>query len=141
MIYREFESKDLPAIRDLLENELGYRCKIDSLRKRIEKMMLRGNYKIFVACDGDAVVGFIGCVTFLAFELENECMKIIALAVSNEYRGMGIGSALIKTSENWAKSKGVGVALVNSGLHREKAHIFYENKGYHKKSYGFIKSL
>lgn len=141
MICREFEPKDLPGIRDLLENELGYRCKIDSLKKRVDEMMLRRNYKIFVACDGDTVVGFVGCVTFLAFELENECMKIIALAVSNEYRGMGIGGTLIKASEDWAKSKGVDVVLVNSGLHREKAHIFYENKGYRKKSYGFVKSL
>lgn len=96
--------------------------------------------KIFVACDGDDVVGFIGCVTYLAFELDNEGMKIIALAVSKEYRGKGIGSKLIKTAEDRAKINDIGVILVNSGLQREKAHIFYENKGYRKKSYGFIKN-
>lgn len=141
MIYREFESKDLTAIRNLLENDLGYRCEIDSLQKRIDEMMLRGNYKIFVACDGDDVVGFIGCVTYLAFELDNEGMKIIALAVSKDYRGKGIGSKLIKTAEDWAKINDISVILVNSGLQREKAHIFYENKGYCKKSYGFIKNI
>lgn len=141
MIYREFEPKDLPAIRDLLENDLGYRCEVDGLQKRIDEMMMRGNYKIFVACDGYDVVGFIGCVTYLAFELDNEGMKIIALAVSTEYRGKGVGSGLIKTAEDWAKENDVGVILVNSGLQREKTHIFYENKGYRKKSYGFIKNI
>lgn len=141
MIYREFESKDLTAIRNLLENDLGYRCEIDSIQKRIDEMMLRGNYKIFVACDGDDVVGFIGCVTYLAFELDNEGMKIIALAVSKKYRGKGIGSKLIKTAEDWAKINDISVIMVNSGLQREKAHIFYENKGYCKKSYGFIKNI
>lgn len=141
MIYREFEPKDLSAIRALIENDLGYRCEIDSLQKRVDKMMMRGNYKIFVACDGDKIVGFIGCVTYLAFELDKEGMKIIALAVSREYHRKGIGSELIKTAEDWAKTNDVGVVLVNSGLQREKAHAFYENKGYSKKSYGFIKRI
>ena len=72
MIYRKYESGDISAIRDILENDLGYNCELDSLKNRVDKMMKRGNYQIFVACDGDKVVGYVGCVNYLAFELENE---------------------------------------------------------------------
>ena len=141
MIYRKDKSGDVSAIRDILENDLGYNCELDSLKKRVDEMMKRGNYQIFVACDGDKVVGYIGCVNYLAFELENEGMKIIALAVSKEYRRKGIGAQLLKTAEQWAKENNIEVVLLNSGLPREDAHSFYESQGYFKKSYGFIKRI
>lgn len=141
MIYRKYESKDISAIRDILENDLGYNCELDKLNNRINEMLKRGNYQIFVACDGDKVVGYIGCVSYLAFELDNEGMKIIALAVSKEYRRKGIGTELLKTAEQWAKENNIEVILLNSGLPREDAHTFYESQGYFKKSYGFIKRI
>ena len=141
MKYRKYESKDISAIRDILENDLGYNCELDKLNNRIDEMLKRGNYQIFVACDGDKVVGYIGCVSYLAFELDNEGMKIIALAVSKEYRRKGIGTELLKTAERWAKENNIEVILLNSGLPREDAHAFYESQGYFKKSYGFIKRM
>ncbi len=141
MFYRKYEQKDIYAIRDILENDLGYSCDVGNLFERIEEMIKRGNYQIFVACDSNNVVGFIGCVSYLAFELENEGMKIIALAVSKEYRRKGIGTQLMKTAEQWAKDNNIEVILLNSGLPRENAHAFYESQGYFKKSYGFIKRI
>ncbi len=141
MKYRKYERKDISAIRDILENDLGYNCELDKLNNRVDEMLKRGNYQIFVACDGDKVVGYIGCVSYLAFELENEGMKIIALAVSKEYRRKGIGTELLKTAERWAKENNIEVILLNSGLPREDAHRFYESQGYFKKSYGFIKRV
>ena len=141
MIYRKYENKDISAIRDILENDLGYNCELAKLNTRVDEMMKRGNYQIFVACDGDKVVGYIGCVSYLAFELDNEGMKIIALAVSKEYRRKGIGTELLKTAEQWAKENNIEVILLNSGLPRKDAHAFYESQGYFKKSYGFIKRI
>ena len=141
MLYRKYESGDISAIRDILENDLGYNCELDSLKKRVDEMIKRGNYQIFVAEDDNKVVGYIGCVNYLAFELENEGMKIIALAVSKEYRRKGIGTQLLKTAEQWAKENNIDVVLLNSGLLREEAHVFYESQGYFKKSYGFIKRI
>ncbi len=141
MIYRKYENKDIMFIRDILEKDLGYNCELVNLSKRVEEMMNRDNYQIFVACDGDKVVGFIGCVNYLAFELENEGMKIIGLAVSKEYRRNGIGTALLKVAENYAKENNIEVVLLNSGLQRTYAHAFYESQGYFKKSYGLIKRI
>ena len=141
MICRKYESKDISAIRDILENDLGYNCELNKLNNRVDEMLKRGNYQIFVACDGDKVVGYIGLVSYLAFELDNEGMKIIALAVSKEYRRKGIGTKLLKAAEQWAKENIIEVILLNSGLQREYAHSFYESQEYFKKSYGFIKRI
>ena len=141
MICRKYESKDISAIRDILENDLGYNCELNKLNNRVDEMLKRGNYQIFVACDGDKVVGYIGLVSYLAFELDNEGMKIIALAVSKEYRRKGIGTKLLKAAEQWAKENNIEVILLNSGLQREDAHSFYESQEYFKKSYGFIKRI
>ena len=70
MIYRKYENKDVSAVRDILQNDLGYNCELNLLTNRINEIIKRGNYQIFVACDGDKVVGYIGCVTYLALFLK-----------------------------------------------------------------------
>lgn len=139
--YREYNAADLPAVREILKNDLGYDVPADELNGRINKMFSLGNYKIFVACIGESVVGFVGAVSFIAFEVSNEAIKIIALAVSEKYRGQGIGTNLLKEVERYAEKNNAGIILLNSGLQREKAHGFYESQGYTKRSYGFTKSI
>lgn len=139
--YREYRTEDLSAVREILKNDLGYDVPSDELNGKINKMLSLGNYKIFVACCGKSVVGFVGAVSFIAFEVKNDAMKIIALAVNVRFRGQGIGTKLLKKVESYAEENSVGVILLNSGLQRDKAHGFYESQGYKKKSYGFIKGL
>lgn len=139
--YREYRKSDIMYIRDILEFDLGYNVPLDELNGRINEMISGKNYKIFVACDEEKVIGFVGMVSFIAFEVKNKAAKITALAVSQEYRRKGIGSNLLNTVENYCKSQDVSVILLNSGLSRELAHKFYESMGYSKKSYGFIKQV
>ena len=139
--YREYIEEDIPEIRNILENDLGYNVPLNELTERINNMKQRGNYRIFVACDGENVVGFTGAVSFLAFEISKEAFKIIALAVSEPYRRNGIGTELLKTVERYAENNNIGTILLNSGLPRENAHKFYEAQGYYKKSYGFVKQI
>ena len=141
IIIRQADKNDIPAIRNILENDLGYNVLLSELTERINTMLSRGNYNIFVACDGEKVVGFVGAVSFLAFEVEKECIKVIALAVSESYRRNGIGTQLLKEVEMFAQNNNMGIILLNSGLPRENAHKFYEAQGYSKKSYGFTKAL
>ena len=139
--YREYNENDIPEIRNILEHDLGYNVPLQELSERIKKMKSRGNYKIFVACDNENVIGFVGAVSFLAFEISKEALKIIALAVSEPYRKNGIGTELLHTVEQYATDNDIGTILLNSGLPRENAHKFYESQGYHKNSYGFVKQI
>ena len=139
--YREYQQSDVKYIRDILEFDLGYNVSLDELKKRIFEMLSSDNYKIFVACNGERVIGFVGLVSFIAFEIKNKAAKITALAVSEKYRKSGIGTNLLNLVENYCKNNDMNVILLNSGLPRENAHKFYESRGYSKKSYGFIKQV
>lgn len=141
MNIRKYENTDIYALHDILDKDLGYNTELSALAERVNKMINCGNYHIFVACDNNRIVGFIGFVTFLAFEVKNECIKIIALAVSKEYRRKGIGTELLKVVEEYAGNNNIQTISLNSGLNRKDAHFFYENQGYFKKSYGFIKQI
>ena len=139
--YREYMQSALKYVRDILEFDLGYNVSLDELEKRISEMLSCTNYKIFVACNDERVIGFVGMVSFIAFEIKNKAAKIIALAVSQEYRKNGIGTNLLNLVENYCINNDMSVISLNSGLLRENAHKFYESNGYSKNSYGFIKKV
>ncbi len=141
MIIRDYCRNDISGVCDLMKNSLGYDVTPDILAKRIEKMENHGEYKVLVAVDNDNVLGFIGLCLGLAFEIEGNIMRIIALAVKPNYQGQGIGTQLVSQAEKFANEKGVTVIGVNSGLKRELAHKFYEKQGFSKKGYSFTKIL
>ncbi|MBR6620581.1 MAG: GNAT family N-acetyltransferase [Clostridia bacterium] len=141
MIIREFLKGDIYCIYELLKNELGKNVSPQTLESRIDNMLIDNNYKIFVAESDGKTVGFIGLYMGLAFEVDGKVMRVIALAVKEDFQRKGIGSALIKSAEEYAGQNGVTVIGVNSGLPRLTAHSFYENCGFNKKGYSFIKPL
>jgi len=139
---REACSDDYISICSLVNNELGYpNVNIDDLTSRIELMNQDENYRTFVALLDDNVVGFIGMVQEIAFEISGSYMRINAFAVSKEHQNKGIGRALLKFAEDYANEKGITVFTLNIGFQRLNTHIFYERNGYIKKSFGFWKGV
>ena len=51
--YREYNPSDIGYVRDIIEYDLGYSVLPDELEGRINEMLSRNDYKIFVACDGE----------------------------------------------------------------------------------------
>ena len=141
MIISEYKDKYLPGIYELLKNELGKNVSVETLEKRIDKMITDDDYKIFVAEIDNETVGFISIHFGLAFEIDGKDLRIIDLAVKEEYQNNGIGTALVKTAEEYAQNNSVAVIGVNSGLQRAVAHKFYEKQGFYKKGYSFIKTI
>ena len=91
--------------------------------------------------DAGSVIGFVGVMRGLAFELDGEYIRVIALAVSRAYQSHGIGSKLEARVEQYAAETGANSIVISSGLNRNRAHVFYCNKGYEKKGYSFIKRM
>ena len=58
------------------------------------------------------------------------CGRIMALAVSREYRGRGIGRRLMELAEESMIQKGARIFVLGSGSHRNDAQAFYETLGY-----------
>jgi Predicted acetyltransferase len=139
---RNLEKEDYKAIHDLISNELGYtNTNIEDTFKRLDSIRNREDYKTFVAVYNKIIIGFIGLYKGIAFNIDGEYLQIIALAVKNDYQEKGIGTQLIEKAEKYAQDNKILSIGLNSGLHREKAHVFYEHRGYIKKSYSFQKAL
>ena len=124
----------------MINNELGYPdVNIEDLSLRISLMNQDKNYRTFVALFDEKVIAFIGTVKGIAFEMNGQYLRIIALAVSKDHQNKGVGRSLLNHVEKYANAGGITAFAVNSGLQRHNTHIFYEKNGYVKKSYGFGK--
>ena len=97
---------------------------------------------ILVAVQDNTVMGFIHVEKYEL--LYHQAMaNVLGIAVSEEYRHQGVGRALLKAAEEWAKAKGIYEMRLNSGAGRKEAHCFYRNSGYtdEKEQIRFIKKL
>ena len=137
IIIREIEEKDHPEVTALLINDLwNNKINGDYIVPFFNKIKDDENYKSFVALLNDNVVGLISTVTmFWASSESANTIFVQAFVVKNEYQNKGIGTKLLKYTEDYAKTKGIiGVGL-QSGIQRTAAHAFYEHNGYTKSHY------
>ncbi|TQV75663.1 GNAT family N-acetyltransferase [Denitrobaculum tricleocarpae] len=111
------------------------------MRTRLAAMADGEQYATFVAEVGGAVVGMAGAFVGRIYEEDAPVGRILALAVDKGLRGQNIGSLLLRAAENWVRSQGAAMLLVNSGSHREDAHRFYKTAGYALKGLSFAKGL
>ena len=129
------------GVVSLIRNELGYDDISSDVYDRVIRIYNAENYVTFIAEEDGAVIGFVGIMRGLAFELDGEYIRVIALAVSRAYQSLGIGSKLEARVEQYAAETGANSIVISSGLTRSRAHMFYSNKGYEKKGYSFIKRI
>jgi predicted N-acetyltransferase YhbS len=113
----------------LLSQELGYEYDEQKVKKRIKYILKNTKDIIFVAEQGNEVIGYIhGSPYELLFE--DSLVNILGLIVNKQHRNLGVGGNLIEKLESWAKENGFsGVRLV-SGADRLNAHKFYESHEY-----------
>lgn len=89
--------------------------------------------------------GVVGWVSVAESQtlLSSARAEIHGLVVEDEYRGNGIGHALVAAAEAWARRRGCTTLRLLSNTIRERAHEFYRRLGYDvlKTEYVFQKSL
>ncbi len=84
----------------------------------------------FACIDEQATV--LGCLIMVPMDANSVEMKEVA--VLEEYRSSGVGSAMVNFVEQWARERGFRkISLVSWG----KSIPFYLNKGYKKKGRAF----
>ncbi|MDR2600529.1 MAG: GNAT family N-acetyltransferase [Oscillospiraceae bacterium] len=108
---------------------LGYDYPMEKTKKRVASILLNTNAKLLVAEVDGNVVGYAHAVDYDC-SYSDSLKNLLAIAVDEEYKGKGVGRALITAVEKWALSSGsVGVRLVSS-MYRTGSHKFYEKCGY-----------
>ena len=137
---REMEARDYPAMAQLVQKELGYaNLRTGPFFERLDAMSSDPCHTALVAETGGVVAGFIGLHKGIAYELEEPCLRILAMAVAEGAQGHGVGSALLRHAGEYAARLGPAVLVVNSGQQRTAAHAFYEKNGFTRKSIGFTR--
>ncbi len=53
------------------------------------------------------------------------------IGVLEEWRGRGVGTALMATAEVWARTQGLDALVLEVATRNEAAHALYERLGYH----------
>lgn len=128
-IVRKAKVSDAEDIYYINKTSLGYDYDSEKQRNKIKNIINDSTQIIFVAAVENKVVGYIHLTNYDVIYADNY-KNCLGLAVDNDYKRMGIGSALLSQGEVWAKENGaVGIRLC-SGIERESAHKFYLSQGY-----------
>lgn len=156
---RHAAASDIPAMNELFQKDLGYaECTLEIVEKQFAGLD-NSREAVFIAeaestdASGDShdvtsnarlfrIAGVIHVEKYNAL-YSPTMANILGIAVAADFRRQGIGSALLKRAEEWARENGAGSMRLNSGESRKKAHEFYRALGYidDKKQLRFIKEL
>ena len=160
---RQAAASDIPAMNELFQKDLGYaECTLEIVEKQFA-VLDNSREAVFIAeaestdASGDShdgspdvtsdarlfpIAGVIHVEKYNVLYFPTVA-NILGIAVAADFRRQGIGSALLKRAEEWARENGAGSMRLNSGESRKKAHEFYRALGYidDKKQLRFIKEL
>lgn len=129
IMIRQAVLADAQSIWQLNCDGMGYSFPLDSTRAILENLLQSTADKIFVAVMDGQVVGYVHANDYQLLYAPH-MKNIMGIAVNKDYQHRGIGSALLRQVELWARQTGAeGVRLV-SGATRTGAHAFYHQCGY-----------
>ena len=142
---RQATASDIPAMNELFRKDLGYEgCTLEIVEKQFIGLD-NSREAVFVAEVGDDSGHIAGVIHIEKYNVLYfpTMANILGLAVAADFRRQGIGSALLKQAEEWARENGASSMRLNSGESRKQAHEFYRTQGYtdNKKQLRFIKDL
>ena len=128
-----------------LSGELGYPSTAAQVATRSRQLKPTSKHAVFVAESPDAATGLIGWVhVSVAHLLECDMRaEVNGLIVAEGQRSAGAGAKLLEAAEEWARRRGCRGMNVRSNVIRERAHKFYERRGYehYKTQKAFRKTL
>jgi GNAT superfamily N-acetyltransferase len=126
---RAARTYDAQAIAEL-GAQLGYPSTRQQIATRLAGVEAERSSRVLVAEDGEGrVVGWLHVAARTQLT-EECCAEILGLVVDESARGSGIGAALIRAAEEWARSEGCVRIRVRCRDVRERAHRFYVRAGY-----------
>lgn len=112
-----------------LAGQLGYPGSSREVRTRLDRMRDPDQYGLYVAVLDGRVVGWIGLYIFRTVETDGHA-EISGLVVDDACRSRGVGAALVRAGEAWARERGCDTITVRTNVTRERAHAFYRREGY-----------
>jgi ribosomal protein S18 acetylase RimI-like enzyme len=137
---REAEPEDLAAITDLV-GQLGYPSEEEAVAGRLERLAAEPRSWVYVAVDGDSVVGLGAVHVMSILERDDPIARITAMAVDEGARRSGVGRALVERLEERARAEGCNKIDLTTRYEREGAAAFYRRMGFEDTSLRFVQDL
>lgn len=121
---------DLAKVTELAD-QLGYPNSLGDVQSRFRTIGNSPDYGLFVAknSSGD-VIGYIQINREIHTLVAASRAEVAALVVDQNVRSKGIGTALLRHAEDWAKEHSLGLIRIRSNTKRTNAHRFYQGNGY-----------
>ncbi|NOR29128.1 MAG: GNAT family N-acetyltransferase [Lutibacter sp.] len=111
----------------------------DILKQRLLEMTTQ-NYKCVGVYLNDELIGISG----LWFLTRHYCGRTIEpdhVVINSKHRNKGLGKILFEWIYNYAQSIGYEATELNTYIKNEKSHRFYENEGYKKLGFHYLKKF
>ena len=102
--------------------------------------MRHEEYKMFGIFEKDALIVYSGLKVQVNLYHQRHIF-VDDLITKQTHRFQGYGKEMLLYIDDYAKINMCNKVVLNSGFQRSDAHHFYENYGYEKKSFVFVKEL
>ena len=139
LIVRLPVADDCSAIRQLIE-QLGYAATEVEVRTRLRLVEESGQHALVAERDGK-VIGCLTTSTMVVLHRPAPVGRISMMVVDEQYRGQGIGAAMVREAERLLADRGCQMVEVTSNNRRSDAHRFWESNGYERTSSRFAKDV
>ncbi len=139
---REAATRDLPSVLALYaqpELDDGKVLSVAEAEHIHAEFSRYPNYRLFVACDGDLVVG-----TYALLIMHNLAHLGTPSAIAEDvvvlasYRGKGIGRQMMDHAKAKAREAGCYKLALSSNRMRTEAHAFYDSLGFAQHGLSFV---
>lgn len=97
-------------------------------------------YKMIGIMENETLITYAGVAIMTSLSHKRH-LYVFDLVTNNEFRGKGYGKMMLEYLHDYAKMGMCENIVLSSGFAREDAHRFYEQEGFSKKSYVFVKNL
>ena len=96
------------------------------------------DYKIYVAEEGDRIVGSFALLVMLNLGHCGAPSAIVEdVVVDPQMQGRGVGAAMMRAAMDLARDKGCYKLVLSSNAKRVRAHAFYERLGFTRHGISF----
>ena len=138
MQIRELDLKELFTAYGVL-SELRTDLSYDEFEDLIYDMQ-HMDYKMMGLMDNNELITYAG-VSIQTNLYHKRHLYIFDFVTLKKFRTQGYAQKMLEYLEDYARVGMCVNIVLSSGFSREEAHLFYESKGFDKKSYIFLKSI
>lgn len=139
---RQATAADLPSVLALYAQpamDNGQVLSIEEAEQLLAQFSHYPNYRLFVACDADRVVGTFALLVMHNLAHQGTPSAIVEdVVVSDAHQSQGIGRDMMHHAMALAREAGCYKLVVSSNQKRERAHAFYESLGFQRHGFSFL---